>query len=353
MQRKLFLASTLAASLLGAACGGKDDKPATGPKAPETKHGLTAEQAKQPLVKIGDTTITVGDFAEELAQKSPYLRARWSAPERRRQLLDEMVKFELLAREASRRGLDKDDEVVRTKKQVMIQQMMKTEFEDKVKLADITEQEIEAYYKAHPEEFNKPAQMRASHIVMKDEAKANKLLKQILDHQEDNKLFRDLAEQHNEDAATKDRFGDLQFFSLPAQRLENDPPVPDAVAEAAFKLEKIGEVSPKLIKTELGFHIVKLTGKRKELARTLEHARRPIQHKLWRDKREASIEGFVKSLRDKAKVEEHLDVLGQVNVAPTLQPPAPTAPTAAATPQKAGGPKKPVAAPKPATPNTP
>jgi len=94
-----------------------------------------------------------------------------------------MVKFELLAREASRRGLDKDDEVVRTKKQVMIQQMMKTEFEDKVKLADITDQEIEAYYKAHPEEFNKPAQMRASQIVLKDEAKAKKILKQLLESQ--------------------------------------------------------------------------------------------------------------------------------------------------------------------------
>lgn len=315
MQRKLFLASALAACLLGSACGGKSDKPAA-EKPVETKHGLTGDQAKQPLVKIGDSVITVGDFAEELAQKSPYLRARWSAPERRRQLLDEMVKFELLAREANRRGLDDDDEVVRTKKQVMIQQMMKTEFEDKVKLADITDQEIDAYYKAHPEEFNKPAQMRASAILVKDEAKAKKLLKQILEHQEDNALWRKLAEENNEDPATKERFGDLQFFSLPAQRIEGDPPVPNAVAEAAFKLEKIGQVAPQLIKTELGFHIVKLTGKRKELARTLEHARRPIQHKLWREKREAAIESFVKTLREKSKVEEHPDLLAQVRVLP-------------------------------------
>ncbi len=319
MQRKPNLASVfasvLAACLLGSGCGGKD-KTDSAPTGPETKHGLTGDQAKQPLVQIGESVITVGDFAEELAQKSPYLRARWSAPERRRQLLDEMVKFELLAREATRRGLDKDDEVVRTKKQVMIQQMMKSEFEDKVKLADITDQEIEAYYKAHPEEFNKPAQMRASQIVIKDEAKAKKLLKQIVERQDDNKLFRELAEQHNEDLETKTRLGDLQFFSLPAQRLEGDPPVPDAVAEAAFKLEKIGEVAPQLIKTEQGFHIVKLTGKRKELARALDHARRPIQHKLWREKREASIESFVTSLRDKAKVEENLEVLSQLKTPP-------------------------------------
>ena len=73
----------------------------------------------------------------------------------------------------------------------MIQQMMKSEFEDKVKLSDITDQEIEAYYSAHPQEYNKPAQVRASQILIKDEAKAKKVLKQVLDAKEDNKLFRE------------------------------------------------------------------------------------------------------------------------------------------------------------------
>ena len=100
--------------------------------------------------------------------------------------------------------------------------------------------------------------------------------------------------------------------------------VPDAVAEAAFKLDKIGDVYTELVKTPEGFYIVKLTGKRKELARTLEHARRPIQHKLWREKREAAVDTFVKSLRDKAKVEETLTMLSQVQI-----PEAPATPSGA------------------------
>ncbi len=140
-------------------------------KPEQTKHGLSEEQAKLPLVVVGDTTVTVGQFAQQIAEKSPYLRARYASPERRRELLDELVKFELLAKEATRRGLDKSEEVERAKRQVMVQQMMKAEFEDKVKLSDITEAEIEAYYKAHPEEFNKPAQVRASQIVVKTKPK--------------------------------------------------------------------------------------------------------------------------------------------------------------------------------------
>jgi len=295
----------------------KVDESAARAKA-ETKHGLTHEQAKQPLVVIGETAVTVGDFAEQLADKSPYLRARYASPERRRELLDELVKFELLAKEATRRGLDRSDEVVRTKKQLMVQQMMKAEFEDKVKLSDITEAEIKAYYDAHPDEFNKPAQVRASAVLIKDEAKAKKLLKQLLDKPEDNELFRELASTQNDDATLGARGGDMQFFSRPHERKEGDPPVPDALAEAAFKLDKIGDLVPELVKTDAGFAIVKLTGKRKALARTLDQTRRTIQHKLWRERREAAIDAFVKTLRAKANVQENWELLEQVKVEPAV-----------------------------------
>ena len=274
--------------LLAPACAKPKEHAASEQKA-QTKHGLTEQQAKQPLVVVGDTTITVGEFAEQIAEKSPYLRARYSSPERRRELLDELVKFELLAKEATRRGLDKSEEVERARRQVMVQQMMKAEFEDKVKLSDITDQEIEAYYNAHPDEFNKPAQVRASQIVVKDEAKAKRVLKQLQDAKDDDELFRKLVAELSEDSETKLRGGDLQFFSRPSERSEGDPVIADAVAEAAFTLENPGDVHPQPVKTPQGFHIVRLTGKRKALTRTLDHARRPIQNKLWREKREAAV----------------------------------------------------------------
>jgi peptidyl-prolyl cis-trans isomerase C len=326
--RARFGALALAAGLcltLGCLAPGCSDRPAASKaaeaaeaKKADTKHGLTREQAAQPLVVIGDTSVTVGEFAEQLADKSPYLRARYASPERRRELLDELVRFELLAKEAARRGLDKSDEVVRTKKQLMVQQMMKAEFEDKVKLSDITDPEIKAYYDAHPEEFNKPAQVRASVIVAKDEARAKKLLKQLQDKPDDNELFRELASTQNDDPALKERFGDLQFFSKPGEQAAGDPVVPVAVAEAAFKLDKIGELAPEPEKFDQVYAVVKLTGKRKELARTLDQTRRTIQHKLWRERREAAVDAFVKELRAKANVREDWAVLDQVKVEPTV-----------------------------------
>ncbi|HEY2736708.1 MAG TPA: peptidyl-prolyl cis-trans isomerase, partial [Polyangiales bacterium] len=87
---------------LGLACSSPksaDTKPAVEtqqvPQMPS--YGLTPEQSAQVLVKVGDTKITLGEFAERLGNQLPYLRARYHSPERRREFLENMVRFELLA----------------------------------------------------------------------------------------------------------------------------------------------------------------------------------------------------------------------------------------------------------------
>lgn len=328
----LTLLSTLASLAVGLGCGDDGtsggDGPSTGPQpGAETSHGLTREQAAAVLVKVGEETITVGEFAERLADQSPYLRARYNSPERRREFLDNMVRFELLALEAQRRGLADLPEVQRTRKQVMIQQMMKELFEDRIQLADITDEEIRTYYEAHQTEFHKPEQVRASHILFTDRASAERVLAQLKRDPTDVNLFRSLAEAHNTDAATRDRFGDLRFFSRPEEREDGEPEVPEPVALAAFAIPEIGGLHPTVVQSPAGFHVVKLTGRRAALRRTLDEARRPIQNRLWREKRETAIDEFVARLRREANVQENLDLLSEVRIdvpdgdSPTAEPP--------------------------------
>jgi peptidyl-prolyl cis-trans isomerase C len=301
---------------LGAGCGGKkdDDKAkTTAADKPALKHGLSAEQSKQVLAKIGDTTITLGEFADRLASQSPYLRARYASPERRREFLDNMVRFELLALEAKKRGHEQQPEVDRVRRQMMVQEMMKEMFDEKgVKLSDIGDEEIKAYYDANPAEFHKPEQRRASHILFKDKAKAEGALKKLQAAPEDMELFRKLAEQQNEDPETKPRFGDLRFFSREPQAGEVGPLKP--VREAAFTLAKTGDLYAQVIASDQGFHVLKLTGERAALDRSLQDARRLIQNRLWRKKREEAIERFVGELRQKGDIKENLALLSQVKV---------------------------------------
>src|SRR5204863_1207484 len=105
-------------------------------------------------------------------QLSPYIRARYGSLERKKEFLDQLVRYEILAREAYRRGLDKDPEAVRALKTVMIQKLMKAEFDAAVRPEDIPPADLEAYYAAHPEEWNKPEEVRVSAVVVGDAAKA-------------------------------------------------------------------------------------------------------------------------------------------------------------------------------------
>src|SRR5260370_850811 len=76
---------------------------------PQRAGGLRA-----PLAKIDEVRITIGEFQERLNRQSPYIRARYTSLEKKKEFLATQIQFEVLAKEAYRRGLDKDPEVVRT-----------------------------------------------------------------------------------------------------------------------------------------------------------------------------------------------------------------------------------------------
>ncbi|WP_416828667.1 peptidylprolyl isomerase PrsA [Ectobacillus polymachus] len=102
--------------------------------------------------------------------------------------------------------------------------------------ASITDQELKDHYK--PE-------IKASHILVKDEATAKKV-KDLLNQ---GQSFEDLAKQYSEDTGSKDKGGDLGYFT-------SGKMVPE-FEDAAYKL-KVGQISDP-VKTQYGYHIIKVT----------------------------------------------------------------------------------------------
>ena len=293
----LFTGTTLAAgALMHAAC--EDVKGAKASQKPE--------DLQETLAKIDDTVITVGDFQDRINKQSPYVRARYTSLERKKEFLDNLVRFEVLAHEAQRKGLDKDPEVVRTMKQVMIQKLLKDEF-DKFTLKDISDADCKKYYDAHPEEFNKPEEARVSMILVKDSATAKKVLGDARVKGVDNQGFRNLVQEYSIDQATKERGGDLRYFD------QNTKEIPKEIVDASFKLQNIGDNSEP-VKTNGGVAILKLTGRRKAVNRTFEEVKEQIRNKLYRDKRQDSMESYVKGLRDKAKISIDEGKLAKVQI---------------------------------------
>ncbi|HEY4239319.1 MAG TPA: peptidyl-prolyl cis-trans isomerase [Kofleriaceae bacterium] len=272
----------------------KSIAPAAGPtKGPPQ----SADELATPLAKIGDTVITLGELQERINRQSPYIRARYTSLEQKKEFLDSLVRFEVLAQEAYRRGLDKDPDVVRTLKQTMIQKLMRDEFDAKLTPDAIPDPELKAYYDANVADYVKPAQVRASAIITKNKAQADRA---ALDARGEggktNKGFRDLVAKYSQDEDSKLRGGDLRYFDASSK----DVPAP--VVTAAFALVNTGDVSPVIDAGNGTWYILKQTGKRVGVTRTFDDAKPLIRNKLYREKRLQAQKDFIEGLRAKATI---------------------------------------------------
>lgn len=278
------------------------------------KRKAKEEKAEEVLAEIGEVKITVKDFQDTINSYTPYLRSKYNSFEKKKEKLEKMIRFELLALEAKKRGYDKDPMVQRGLKQSLIRELVKREVEDKVKLDDITDEECKKYYDEHPEKYNKPAQRRMAHILIKDEATAKKVLQEALAEEMNPVKFRDLVIKYSQDPKNKMHGGDMGYFSRWEERTPYEPQVEEKLVRALYSLEKVGQIHKKLIKTEEGYHIIKFTSTRPEIHRSFDQVKRQIKSILWREKREKLKRQFIESLRKKANVVIHEDVLDEIEI---------------------------------------
>jgi peptidyl-prolyl cis-trans isomerase C len=292
-------ATLLVASLALCAC-----KPAPGPAKAPARSGPV-------LARVDDTEITASDLQDLLNRyaHTPFVAARYSTPEKKKELLDALVRYELLAREALRRGYDHDPDVLRIAKKQMVAQFEKREINDKLRPEDMAAAEIENYYREHASEFVRPEEVRVSQILVRDEAAARKLAAEAKARNTP-EAFRALVERESLDQDSKPRAGDLLFFDRKTTRL------PKPLVEAAFALAKPGDVAGP-ITSDKGFHIIRLNERRPEVTRTLAEAKPDIQRKLVEQMRTQRKRDLAEEARKTIRVEIYEDELAKVAVPTT------------------------------------
>ncbi len=262
----------------------------------------SSEELDAVLAQVGDVVITVGEFQDQLNRQSPYIRARYTSLEQKREFLDTLIRFEILAEEGVRRGLDKDAEVVRTMKSVMVQKLMKQQFDATVPPESVTDAEMQAYYDANLAEYVKPEEVRATAIIVKSAAQAKRIATEAAgDAGKTNKGFRDLVQKYSTDETTKRRGGDLRYFARTGKNSPDRPP--EAVVKATFDLGATGRVSGVVDAGDGTYWVVKQTGHRKAMTKTFDDKKQEIRNKLHREKRLAAQEEFVAALKTQAKIE--------------------------------------------------
>lgn len=272
---------------------------------------LSPELAKKTLAKVGDRVITLGDYAATLERMDPFERMRYQSPDRRRRLLDEMVEVELLAQEATRRGLDKAPETQERLRQVLRDQLLEEVRKGAPAANDIPDGDLRAYYDAHKDEFAEPERRRVAAIVVETSAAAKSALAkaQNASPAEWGDLVEKLSTQRggrSGPSAPAELAGDLGIVGPPGHPRGANPRVPDAVREAAFKLAELNQTYSSVVEADGKFFIVRVTSKTPGRERKYEESERAIRTAVVQARvkeREAALE---KDLRGRfpVKVDE-------------------------------------------------
>lgn len=181
------------------------------------------------------------------------------------------------------------------------QKWLETQVKDS---AAVTDKDADEFYQKNPDKFQKPEQVRASHILVKVKPDATpaevtekqKQAEAIAKRVKGGEDFAKVASELSEDPSAKQNAGDLSFFS-------KEQMVPE-FSEAAFALKKDTISEP--VRSEFGYHIIKVTDRKAGEKMTLEQVKPQLLAFLQRQKKEQQIGKVLHDLRDSSDVKVNL-----------------------------------------------
>jgi len=199
-------------------------------------------------------------------------------------LIERMVDSKLIAKEARKTKLEQDPDVKRrvadfedrVLQEVFLDRSVRAKIDDKA-LND----RYQEFLKSNPPQ----EEVHARHILVADEKKAKEVIEKLKKGED----FAALAKANSSDGSANEG-GDLGFFT-------KDMMVPE-FADAAFLL-KAGEFTQEPVKTQFGFHVIKLEQRRLANPPSLEE----VKGELTADMTQEKIQEVVGDLRKGAKIE--------------------------------------------------
>ncbi|MFO0610979.1 MAG: peptidylprolyl isomerase [Polyangiaceae bacterium] len=303
------------------------DPPKSTPDAGAAPGGLTEEQAARVLARIGDRTITLGDFAAALDRMDQFDRLKFQATDRRKDLLNQMIDVELLAEEAKRRGLDKEPATEEAIRAVLRDAYLVEAHKALPTPAEIPADEVKAYFEGHVADYRDPERRRVSVIVLEDkspedEKRATDALasaKSATSAAEWSKLFFELsttAPKERIASVPTDLAGDVGMVGPPDDPKGENDDVPLAVRAAAFKVAKVGDVFDGVVRADGKLYIVRVSAITPGRERSLAEADRSIRQLLLGQRLRALEDKLEQDLRQKFKVEIDEAALDKLSTAP-------------------------------------
>lgn len=289
----------LIAGLTGAGCGRREPPP--------------AESA--PLARVGDAVITEDDFTFEVQRRQEQGRPLGEP----REILQELIERQAMLQKAEQSDILQDPNVRRELENKQLGQWLDRTLQIERDAVRVTEEEIRAYYDAHPETHTRPEMSRLAMLYRRVSPRDSEETQAALREE----LERGRAE-FLEDPAVATRNGELPGFGSVAARFSEDPATryrggdlgwlgdsgdggrqPAAVIAAGMALEP-GAVSEVIAAGE-GLYVVMKSDRRPASATPYEEAAPGLRRRLIRLKQEEVERAFKSNLLAEAKIEINED----------------------------------------------
>ncbi len=212
-------------------------------------------------------------------------------PELRDRARDMLITRELINQEAIKRGVINNDGIQEQLEQARLNILVGAVFEDYIQREGVTEAELKTAYEQVKGQFS-GKEYKVKHILVEKEADAKSLIAKI----KAGEKFEDLAKANSKDPGSALNGGDLNWMNPQAL-------VPE-FSKAMVALDK-GQMTDKPVKSQFGFHIIKLEDVRESKVPTIAELKPQLIQMMAQDQnwQKAKFEEMLAKLKSKAKVQ--------------------------------------------------
>jgi len=212
-------------------------------------------------------------------------------PQIRNQAREMLVTRELIIQEADKRGLTQSDSIREKLEQARMGILVSAVFEDYIQKEGITEDELKAAYETMKSQYT-GKEYHVEHILVEKEADAKAITAQL----KAGASFEDLARSKSKDPGSAPNGGDLGWVGEKSL-------VPE-FSKAMVQLKK-GQTTDKPIKTQFGWHVIKVEDIRDVKTPTLDEMRNQLKQMIASDQnwQKAKFTEMLQKFRAKAKIQ--------------------------------------------------
>ena len=206
----------------------------------------------------------------------------------KKQLLEQVISFELMNKLGSEMKLDQTEEFKASLLQVQKDLLTQMTISKVLSEVTVTDEEAKNYYDVNTNQFEEAATVSAKHILVDNEELCAEIRTKITNGE---MSFEEAAMQYSS-CPSKDQGGDLGVFGKGMM-------VPE-FEEAAFASELNEVTAP--VATQFGYHLIKVEAKNEPKTSTFEEVKDQIVQTLIQNSQEKKFTDLVKELEAKYEV---------------------------------------------------